>query len=73
MHLIATVRKGFSINRNIKFEIFIHKVDGFPDERKIEIHHEIQQQISESLLQDGNDSISQKIYIRYSLFLFFFF
>ena len=63
--LITTVRKGFQINRNIKFEVFIHKTDGFPDERKIEIHHEIQQQISELLLQDGNDSMVQKIYLRF--------
>ena len=58
------MRQGFQINRNIRFEIFIHKIDGFPDERKIEIHHEIQQQISEILLQDGNESIVQKIYLR---------
>ncbi len=62
--LISTVRKGFNINQLIKFEVFIHKVDGFSDERKMEIHHEIQQQISELLLQDGNESIIQKIFLK---------
>lgn len=52
--LITTVQKGFSINKSIKFEVFIHKVDGFPDERKMEIHHEIQQRTSELLI--GNNS-----------------
>jgi Ras-related GTP-binding protein C/D len=62
--LISTFRKGFSINPLIKFEVLIHKVDGFSDERKMEIHHEIQQQISELLLQDGNESIIQKMFLK---------
>jgi len=62
---ISTVQKGYSINRSIKFEVFIHKVDGFPDDKKMEIHHEIQQRISEVLIQqDGSDSIIQKIYLK---------
>ena len=62
--LITTVRKGFNINRNIKFEVFIHKIDGFLDERKMEIHHDIQMQISELLLQEGSEFIVQKIFLR---------
>lgn len=63
--LITTVQKGFSINKSIKFEVFIHKVDGFPDERKMEIHHEIQQRTSELLIQDNNDAaMMQKIYLK---------
>jgi len=66
--LITTVQKGFSINKSIKFEVFIHKVDGFPDERKMEIHHEIQQRTSELLIQDNNDAaMMQKIYLNYHL------
>ena len=62
--LITTVQKGYNLNRGIKFEVFIHKVDGFPDERKMEIHHEIQQRASELLLQDGTDTMITKIYLK---------
>ncbi len=65
--LITTVQKGFSINKSIKFEVFIHKVDGFPDERKMEIHHEIQQRTSDLLIQDGEAAMMQKIYLNYHL------
>lgn len=65
--LITTVQKGYNLNRGIKFEVFIHKVDGFPDERKMEIHHEIQQRASELLLQDGTDTMITKIYLNYHL------
>ena len=63
--LISTVQKGFSINRSIKFEVFIHKVDGFPDERKMEIHHEIQQRTSEMLIEDGNENtMMHNVYLK---------
>lgn len=66
--LISTVQKGFSINRSIKFEVFIHKVDGFPDDRKMEIHHEIQQRTSEMLIQIGNDNaMIHKVFLNYHL------
>ena len=74
--LISTVQKGYAINRSIKFEVFIHKVDCFPDEKKIEIHHEIQQRTSELLIQlDGNDTMIQKIYLKFDIvpFAFHFF
>lgn len=63
--LITTVQKGFSINRLIKFEVFIHKVEGFLEDKKMEIHHEIQQRTSEMLIQDGNDNdLMRKIYLK---------
>ena len=63
--LISTVQKGFNINRSIKFEVFIHKIDGFPDDRKMQIHHEIQHRTSELLIQDGNDnSMMHKVYLK---------
>ncbi|CAF0837822.1 unnamed protein product [Brachionus calyciflorus] len=66
--LIQTVHKGYNINRSIKFEVFIHKVDGFPDEKKMEIYNEIQQRTSEMLVQqDGSDTMIQKIYLNYHL------
>lgn len=66
--LVTTIQKGFNINKSIKFEVFIHKVDGFPDEKKMEIYNEIQQRTSEQLMsQDGNDTMIQKIYLNYHL------
>jgi Ras-related GTP-binding protein C/D len=63
--LVTTIQKGFNINKSIKFEVFIHKVDGFPDEKKMEIYNEIQQRTSEQLMsQDGNDTMIQKIYLK---------
>jgi hypothetical protein len=35
--LISTVTKAYSINPRIKFEVFIHKVDGLSDDQKIGI------------------------------------
>lgn len=64
--LITTIQKGYAINKTIKFEVFIHKVDGFPDEKKIEIHHEIQQRTSELLIQmDGDEAMVQKLSLKY--------
>ncbi len=46
--------------------MFIHKVDGFLEDKKMEIHHEIQQRTSEMLIQDGNDEdLMHKIYLKY--------
>lgn len=65
--LHQTVQKGFSINKSIKFEVFIHKVDGFPDERKMEIHHEIQQRTNELIMDSNDTAMMQKIYLNYHL------
>jgi Ras-related GTP-binding protein C/D len=62
--LISTVQKGYSINRSIKFEIFIHKVDGFSEERKMDIHHDMQQKTNDLMIQDGDDSILRKIFLK---------
>jgi Ras-related GTP-binding protein C/D len=34
--LHTTVAKAYKINPDIKFEVFIHKVDGLSDDHKIE-------------------------------------
>jgi hypothetical protein len=68
--LITTVQKGFSINRSIKFEVFIHKIDGFLNDRKMEIHHEIQQRTNDLLIEDGSDnSMMHKIYLKYFILI----
>lgn len=47
--LHSTVVRAFHVNRNIKFEVFVHKVDNLSDDRKIDVQREIQQQSLEEL------------------------
>ena len=35
IRLHQTVTRAYMVNQNIKFEVFIHKVDGLSDDRKI--------------------------------------
>ena len=35
VRLHQTVTRAYQVNQNIKFEVFIHKVDGLTDDRKI--------------------------------------
>eukprot|EP00003_Mantamonas_plastica_P013680 TRINITY_DN2384_c0_g2_i1.p1 TRINITY_DN2384_c0_g2~~TRINITY_DN2384_c0_g2_i1.p1 ORF type:complete len:307 (-),score=122.65 TRINITY_DN2384_c0_g2_i1:58-978(-) len=59
--LNETVTKAYESNPNIKFEIFIHKVDGLTDDQRIEAQSEIQQRVMEDL--DENDSIHLSVYL----------
>jgi len=47
--LHQTVVKAYEVNRNIKFEVFIHKVDGITDDHKIETQRDIHQHATEEL------------------------
>lgn len=47
--LHSTVVRAFHVNPNIKFEVFVHKVDNLSDDRKIDVQREIQQQSLEEL------------------------
>lgn len=51
--LHTTVTRAYKNNPNIKFEVFIHKVDGLSDDLKIDIQRDIQQRANDELL--GND------------------
>jgi len=65
---VTTLKRGYSINPKIKFEVFIHKVDGFDDERKMEIHREIQQQAGELAHSDSSEKeIYEKAYLQFHL------
>ena len=33
--LIQTLREAYRVNKKIKFEVFIHKVDGLSDDQKV--------------------------------------
>ena len=47
--LQATIISAHKINPNIVFEVFVHKVDSFSDEQRIECQREVQNHLSEEL------------------------
>mgnify|MGYP001093489703 FL=1 len=51
--LYLTMQKAYSVNRNIKFDIFIHKIDGLSDDHKTECKRDIQAQV-DSEMQELN-------------------
>ncbi|XP_065347934.1 ras-related GTP-binding protein C isoform X2 [Cloeon dipterum] len=55
--LHQTVTKGYKVNPSIKFEVFIHKVDGLSDDFKMETQRDIHQRASENLAELGYDQI----------------
>ncbi|XP_017774935.1 PREDICTED: ras-related GTP-binding protein C [Nicrophorus vespilloides] len=57
LQLHSTVTQAYKTNSNIKFEVFIHKVDGFGDDSKMESQRNIHQTATESLIDAGYDQI----------------
>jgi Ras-related GTP-binding protein C/D len=53
--LNQTVTKAYKVNRKIKFEVFIHKVDGVSDDFKIESQRDIHQRATDDLQDAGLD------------------
>ncbi|XP_060854649.1 ras-related GTP-binding protein C isoform X1 [Rhopalosiphum padi] len=62
--LHSVVTKAYKINKNIKFEVFIHKVDGLTEDTKMETQREIHQRANDDLVDSGDE---QKIYISFHL------
>lgn len=44
-----TVVRAYRVNPKLKFEVFIHKVDGLSDDSKIEIQRDICQRVNDEL------------------------
>lgn len=55
--LQMAVTRAHKINENIKFEVFIHKVDGLSDDNKIETQRDILQRATDELADAGMDNI----------------
>lgn len=51
--LNLTVTKAYKVNQNIKFEVFIHKVDGLGDDFKMESQRDIHQRATDDLADAG--------------------
>lgn len=52
-----TVTKAYKINPRIKFEVFIHKVDGISDDSKMESQRDIHQRATDDLADAGLNQI----------------
>merc|ERR1719474_1516212 len=62
--LNTTVTKAFSVNPKIKFEVFIHKVDGLSDDTKMETQRDIHQRATDDLVESG---LEQQVHLSFYL------
>lgn len=70
--LNQTVLKAYQVNKSIKFEVFIHKVDGINDDLKMETQRDIVQRAHADLDDAGFQNICLSFYLTsiydYSIF-----
>lgn len=70
--LNQTVLKAYQVNKAIKFEVFIHKVDGINDDLKMETQRDIHQRANDDLADAGFENICLSFYLTsiydYSIF-----
>ena len=62
--LNTTVTKAHSVNPKIKFEVFIHKVDGLSDDTKMETQRDIHQRATDDLVEAG---LEQQVHLSFYL------
>lgn len=56
--LKMTVARASKVNPEIKFEVFIHKVDGLTDDHKIETQRDIHQRANDDLIDAGLENVN---------------
>lgn len=61
--LHMTVSRAYKVNPDIKFEVFIHKVDGLSDDHKIETQRDIHQRANDDLGDTGLECINLSFYL----------
>lgn len=61
--LYMTVTRAYKVNPDIKFEVFIHKVDGLSDDHKIETQRDIHQRANDYLSDSALDNINLSFYL----------
>ncbi|XP_028294649.1 ras-related GTP-binding protein D isoform X2 [Gouania willdenowi] len=61
LHL--TVTRAYTVNPDINFEVFIHKVDGLSDEHKIEKQRDIHKRANDDLNDAGLERIVLSFYL----------
>ena len=55
--LHMTVSRAYKVNQSIRFEVFIHKVDGLSDDQKIETQRDIHQRANDHLGDAGLENL----------------
>ena len=61
--LVATIEKAYPLNRRIYFEVFIHKVDGLTEQRKLQLQREVSQQVTKQLALKQLDDANLALYL----------
>lgn len=61
--LKMTVARAQKVNSEIKFEVFIHKVDGLTDDHKIETQRDIHQRANDDLIDAGLENVNLSFYL----------
>lgn len=61
LHL--TVTRAYKVNPDIRFEVFIHKVDGLSDDHKIETQRDIHQRANDDLVDIGLEQLHLSFYL----------
>uniref|UniRef100_A0A915K9J7 Ras-related GTP-binding protein C n=1 Tax=Romanomermis culicivorax TaxID=13658 RepID=A0A915K9J7_ROMCU len=61
--LIETVIKAHRINPRIKFEVFVHKVDGLSEENKIDVQRDIYHRANEDLVDGNLENVHLSFYL----------
>ena len=52
----STVCRAYKANPNLKFDIFVHKVDGLSDDQKIDTQRDMQQRAHDDFTDVGLES-----------------
>ena len=63
IRLHQTVTRAYQVNQSIKFEVFIHKVDGLSDDKKIDAQKDIHQRATDELADVGLEGIHLSFYL----------
>ncbi|KAK7074116.1 hypothetical protein SK128_008467, partial [Halocaridina rubra] len=61
--LHQTVLSAHKVNPNLRFEVFIHKVDGLSDDIKIETQRDIHQRANDDLMDASMEQIHLSFYL----------
>jgi Ras-related GTP-binding protein C/D len=61
--LRASIVCACKVNANIRFEVFIHKVDGLSDDQKIEYQSDIAQRVNEDLADENLMDVHLSFYL----------
>lgn len=61
--LNLVVIKAYNVNKNIRFEVFVHKVDGLYEDNKMETQRDIHQRSNDDLLDAGYDQITLSFHL----------